>query len=62
MADVPKNLRNMKIAPSSKTPDTGKNMTTTAVEGSDWNSKNETVEYSHSEKPQGPFGGLNSGT
>lgn len=54
------NLRTMKVQPKGKDPSVGKLMSETAVEGKDWHSENETVEHSHSEKPAGPFGGLNS--
>lgn len=62
MANNQGNLRNKEFTPKSSQTSTGKNMTTQASEGSDWNSSNELKEHSHSDKPSGPMGGQNSGS
>lgn len=62
MANEQGNLRNKTFQPKGAQASVGKMMTTTASEGADWNSTNETKEHSHSEKPSGPMGGLNSGS
>lgn len=63
MAGTKGNLRSTSYAKYGSTMNTGaKSMTTTAKEGSDWNSKNMRKEHVATNAAKGPLGGKHSGS